>query len=137
NALFIGCGLGRIALDFLDTFEKIYATDKSFSMIWHLQQLLKGNAIEFYCPNEKNIHKLTNVAEKYIATIPQKKLNEINGRFNSFVSDVLNTPFDSNSLNTIFSIYFTDVIALKLWFNEVDKKLTENGLFIHFGPLDY
>ena len=28
-------------------------------------------------------------------------------------------------------------MALKLWFGEIDRVLTDNGLFIHFGPLDY
>ncbi len=137
NALFLGCGVGRIAFDFTDIYNKVYATDKSFSMIWHLQKLLNGDEISFYNPHEKNVHKLENVAKKYKAKISNKKLNNINGKFETFVSDVLDIPFNSESINAIFSIYFTDVIALKLWFNQINNVLSDDGIFVHFGPLDY
>lgn len=137
NSLFLGSGVGRLAFEFTDIYQKVYATDKSFSMIWHLQQLLDGQSITFYNPHEKNVHKIENVAKKYIAKIPEKKLNQGKNKFEAIVSDVLNLPFENNSINSIFSIYFTDVIALKLWFNEINNKLSEKGLFIHFGPLDY
>jgi carnosine N-methyltransferase len=137
NSLFLGCGVGRLAFEFTDSYKKVYATDKSFSMIWHLQKLLNGESISFHNPHEKNIHKLENVAQKYIAKIPENKLAIANGKFETFVSDVLDLPFENKSVNSIFSIYFTDVIALKLWFKEINNKLSDKGLFIHFGPLDY
>ncbi len=137
SALFIGCGVGRLAFDFLDIYKKVYATDKSFSMIWHLKKLLKKNTIDFYCPQEKNILELENVANKNTAQIPKNRINDTIDRFYPFVSDVLDLPFSSKSVGSIYSIYFTDVIALKLWFNEIDDKLVDEGLFIHFGPLDY
>ena len=137
NSLFLGCGVGRLAFEFTDVYKKVYATDKSFSMIWHLQKLLNGESINFYNPHEKNIHKLENVAQKYTAKIPENKLNASKNKFEAFVSDVLDLPFETKSVNSIFSIYFTDVIALKLWFQQINDKLSDNGLFIHFGPLDY
>ncbi|KPM33418.1 Methyltransferase type 11 [Croceitalea dokdonensis DOKDO 023] len=137
NALFIGCGVGRIAFEFTDIYSKVYATDKSFSMIWHLQKLLNGKTIDFYSPHEKNVKTLQNVAPRYSAKIPKDKLNNILDKFEVFVSDVLDLPFKDNSLNSVFSIYFTDVIALKLWFNQINQKLKNKGLFVHFGPLDY
>ncbi|WP_077399150.1 methyltransferase domain-containing protein [Cellulophaga omnivescoria] len=137
NSLFLGCGVGRIAFEFENVYKKIYATDKSFSMIWHLQKLLNGELINFYNPHEKNTHRLENVAQKYIAEIPKEKLNKVKNKFEAFVSDVLDLPFENKSVNAIFSIYFTDVIALKLWFQQINDKLSDNGLFIHFGPLDY
>ncbi|WP_027393254.1 hypothetical protein [Aquimarina latercula] len=136
NALLLGAGSGRFAVDLLDVFDKVYATDKSFSMVWHFQELLKGKSIDFYKPQTKNILKLENVAQKYSAKIPEKDLPKAN-KVNYFVSDVLNLPFEEKTVNAIFSIYFTDVIALKLWYNQVNKTLTDNGIFIHFGPLDY
>ena len=136
SSLFLGCGVGRLAYEFTDTYKKVYATDKSYSMIWHLQKLLKGESINFFNPQEKNVHRLENVAQPYVAKIPALKL-KTKDKFRAFVSDVLDIPFQPESIDAIFSIYFTDVIALKLWFKQVDEKLSDNGLFIHFGPLDY
>ncbi len=136
NSLFLGCGVGRIAFEFIDIYEKVYATDKSFSMIWHLQKLLNAETINFFNPHEKNVHKLENVAQAYQAKIPTESL-KLKNKFQAFVSDVLDLPFESGTVDSIFSIYFTDVIALKLWFKEINDKLSGNGLFIHFGPLDY
>lgn len=137
SSLFLGCGVGRLAYEFTDTYEKVYATDKSFSMIWHLQKLLRGESIKFFNPHEKNIHNLENVAQSYTAKIPKDELNKAQNKFEAFVSDVLDLPFKNQSINAIFSIYFTDVLALKLWFKQINDKLSDYGLFIHFGPLDY
>lgn len=136
NSLFLGCGVGRIAYEFTDVFEKVYATDKSYSMIWHLQKLLNSETINFFNPHEKNVHKLENVAQEYQAKIPTESL-KLKSKFQAFVADVLDLPFESGTVDSIFSIYFTDVIALKLWFKEINDKLSDSGLFIHFGPLDY
>lgn len=136
SSLFLGCGVGRLAYEFTDIYEKVYATDKSFSMIWHLQKLLRGESVNFFNPQEKNVHRLENVAQPYEAKIPVLKL-KTKDKFYAFVSDILDIPFQPKSINSIFSIYFTDVIALKLWFQQIDNKLSDNGLFIHFGPLDY
>ncbi len=136
NALFLGCGVGRLAFEFIDLYSTVYATDKSFSMIWHLQKLLNGESISFFNPQEKNIHNISNVAQRYEAKIPNSKLKNKN-KFRAFVSDVLDIPFQSNSIDSIFSIYFSDVIALKLWYQQINDKLSNDGLFIHFGPLDY
>ena len=48
NSLFLGCGTGRLAVDLADIFEKVYASDKSYSMIWHIHKLLKDDSYEFY-----------------------------------------------------------------------------------------
>ena len=67
SALFVGSGVGRIAFDCTDMYKKVYATDKSFSMVWHLQKLLNKESINFYNPQEKNVLKLENVAKKLTA----------------------------------------------------------------------
>lgn len=137
SALFLGSGVGRIAFDCTDMYKKVYATDKSFSMVWHLQKLLNKESINFYNPQEKNVLKLENVAKKLTAKIPTKQLEKINSKFETFVSDVFDLPFKKKSINSIFSVYFTDVIALKIWFSKINEILSDDGLFIHFGPLDY
>lgn len=137
NALFLGSGVGRIAFDCTDMYEKVYATDKSFSMVWHLQKLLNGESINFYNPQEKNVHKLENIAQLLTAQIPTNRLENSDNKFETFVSDVFDLPFEKKSVNSIFSIYFTDVIALKLWFGQINQTLSNDGIFVHFGPLDY
>lgn len=137
KSLFLGCGVGRLAVDFIDLFDKVYATDKSFSMIWHLQKLINGDSVDFYCPQIKNVLSLNNISQKYTATIPKDRLKNVDEKFECFVSDVLDLPIKTQSVNCVFSIYFTDVIALKLWFNQINNVIAENGLFVHFGPLDY
>ncbi|EJG01442.1 hypothetical protein [Flavobacterium sp. F52] len=137
NSLFLGCGAGRLVVEFCDIFDKIYSTDKSFSMIWHINKLLNNVSYDFYNPNPKNVFKIEDVARKYTAAIDIENRKKIADKIDFFVSDVLDLPFNNYSLNTIFSIYFTDVIALKLWFPKINSILKSKGLFIHFGPLDY
>lgn len=137
NALFLGCGVGRLAVEFADIFKKVLATDKSYSMIWHIKKLLSEANFEFYTPQEKNIYSLENVAQKHRASISDSLKTQIKDKVDFFVSDVLDLPLDKNSLNAVFSIYFTDVIALKLWFEKINNIIKNEGYFIHFGPLDY
>lgn len=137
NALFLGCGAGRLAVEFSNVFSKIYATDKSYSMIWHINKLISDNNFEFYTPLEKNVYSLSNVAKKHIAQIPKNTKSIIQEKLDFFVSDVLNLPIKEESIECVFSIYFTDVIALKLWFDKINGIIKKGGYFIHFGPLDY
>lgn len=137
NALFLGCGVGRLAVEFSDIFDRIYATDKSYSMIWHINRLISEKNFEFYTPQEKNVYSLENVAQKHLAFIPNDLKKKIREKIDFFVSDVLDLPIREKSIDAIFSIYFTDIISLKLWFDTVNNKIKEGGYFIHFGPLDY
>ena len=135
NALFLGAGTGRFVFEIADIFDKSYATDKSFSMVWHTKKLMEGREIDFYKPILKNVLNLNKVAKKFSAYIPSK-YRKLNDKVSYFVSDVLDLPLNENSLSVVFSIYFTDVIALKLWFNKINLLVQPKGLFVHFGPLD-
>ncbi|WNI38858.1 MULTISPECIES: methyltransferase domain-containing protein [unclassified Chryseobacterium] len=137
NALFLGCGIGRLAVEFSNNFNKIYATDKSYSMLWHINKLLVNKSFDFFVPQEKNIYAIENVAQKHNAYISEDVKRDITRKIDFFVSDVLNLPLEEKSVDAVFSIYFTDVIALKLWFEKINNIINENGYFIHFGPLDY
>ncbi|UCA61828.1 class I SAM-dependent methyltransferase [Chryseobacterium rhizoplanae] len=137
NALFLGCGVGRLAVEFANIFKKVLATDKSYSMIWHINKLLSDVNFEFYTPQEKNVYSLENVAQKHTASISDSLKTQIKDKVDFFVSDVLDLPLKKNSLDAVFSIYFTDVIALKLWFEKINSIIKNDGYFIHFGPLDY
>lgn len=137
NALFLGCGVGRLAVEFSNFFTKILATDKSYSMIWHITKLLSDTNFEFYTPQEKNIYSLENVAQKHLASISDNLKSKIKEKVDFFVSDVLDLPLEKDCMDAVFSIYFTDVIALNLWFEKINSIIKKGGYFIHFGPLDY
>ena len=137
NALFLGCGVGRLSVEFSDIFQKVYSTDKSYSMIWHINKLMSEKSFEFFTPQQKNVYSLQEVAPKHTAFIPDTLKNTINQKVDFFVSDVLNLPLNEMSIDAAFSIYFTDVIALKLWFDKLNNVINKGGYFIHFGPLDY
>ncbi|GJM31481.1 MAG: hypothetical protein DHS20C18_04820 [Saprospiraceae bacterium] len=136
--LFLGAGMGRIAFEHTTLFEKVYALDKSFSMVYHFNKLLQQN-IEFYEINEFNVLKPENSSRKLTASIqnasPEALIHK--DRFEYFVGDATELPFEDGALSCITSVYFTDVIALQLYFEELKRALKIGGLFIHFGPLDY
>jgi carnosine N-methyltransferase len=140
SSLFLGAGVGRIAFELTDHFERVYATDKSFSMAWHYHKL-KTNTISFYEINHKNIATvdeqvhLINASPLHVAekNVVQRRLDKLE----YFISDALSLPFEDQTLSSVFSIYFSDVIALKLWLPEIKRVLKKDGVFVHFGPLDY
>lgn len=136
NSLFIGCGTGRYFVELIDSFEVNIAVDKSFSMIWHLSQLQKGD-VGFYIPTLKNVIDIFEGNKKHIASIPNDLLNSITKKGQFFVADALDLPLRGSSIDVVFSIYFTDVIALDLLLPSIKRILIKNGLFVHFGPLDY
>jgi carnosine N-methyltransferase len=141
SALFLGAGVGRIAYDLAHLFNKVYATDKSFSMAYHYYKLLNQD-IDFYEIDYKNIYSWKNSTKKINATLSPRHLtanqfSSISSKINYFIGDVVRLPFPDNSVSAIFSVYFTDVIAIKLWLPEIKRVLKKDGLFIHFGPLDY
>jgi len=136
--LFLGAGMGRIAFEHNDIFNKVFALDKSYSMVHHFHQILKDDFI-FYEINEFNVLKPEYTSRKLTASINNASASAIvnKDRFEYFVVDATELPFEDHSLSCITSVYFSDVIALKLYFDELKRTLKLGGLFIHFGPLDY
>lgn len=142
RALFLGAGVGRIAFDVAHLFDKVYLTDKSFSMAFHYNLLTSGKCIEFNEIDYKNIYSHTDSTRKVIGTMFPSHLNRTNvkmriDKMEYIVSDAVKLPFSDNSISTVFSIYFTDVISLKQWLSEIKRVLKNDGIFVHFGPLDY
>lgn len=138
SILFLGAGLGRIAFEHNDLFKKVYALDKSFSMVHHFNKLLEED-ITFYEINELNILKPEDATQKHQASLryasPEALANK--DRFEYFVGDAMSMSFEDHALSCITSVFFTDVIALMLYLEEVKRVLKPGGLYIHFGPLDY
>lgn len=136
--LFLGAGLGRIAFEHNPLFRQVYALDKSFSMVYHFNRLLE-NDLDFYEIHEFNVLKPEFSTRKLTASIrnASKEALALKDRFEYFVGDAMELPFEAEALSCITSVYFTDVIALQLYFSELQRVLKPGGLFIHFGPLDY
>lgn len=139
NALFLGSGTGRIALELAGSFREIFATDLSFSMLYFFRQLLAGGEIGFHEINYANTFSdelisrpLTASAKPFLSGSPA-----VFEGLSYFVSDVKELPLASGSMSSIFSVYFTDVIALKLMLPEISRVLKPGGIFVHFGPLGY
>lgn len=138
NALFLGAGVGRIAAELSRSFQFSYATDLSYSMMSLFSKLVNNETIAFYEINTSNIMNDAHVSRKLFASIRSKEvISDIQNKLCYFVSNALNSPLKDNSLDAIFSIYFTDVLALKLIITEIYRQLKPEGVFIHFGPLGY
>lgn len=141
NILVAGAGVGRIAVELCGYFEKVYATDLSFSMLWFFQQLLQGRKIDFYEINYNNILQDTYVARElsadYYSPFSGYTLPEVRDKLFCYISDILHSPHKDGSIAAFCSAYFTDVLALKLLLPEVKRLLKPDGVFIHLGPLGY
>lgn len=142
KALVVGSGLGRIAFELSDLFNNVYATDLSFSMIHCFHQILRGATIDFYEINYGNIRHTEGVAQKLTAQLTasykeDNSLSQKKDRLHYFVSDVLKSPFADRSLPYILSIYFTDVLPIRLFLPEIARILQIGGYFVHLGPLGY
>jgi carnosine N-methyltransferase len=141
NAVFVGAGLARVAFDLADLYKTVYVTDKSFSMAFHYNLLLKQD-IEFYEIDDKNVYDYTDVTRRNIASVhhlnlPEPELKKRLEKIQYFIADARDLPFENSSVGALYSVYFTDIIAISHWLTEIKRILKPNGLFIHFGPLDY
>jgi len=141
KTLFLGAGVGRIAFDLADYFQKVYVTDKSFSMAYHYKKLLTST-VRFFEMDDRNLYSAEDSVREVTATMfpPHLDRTHVEIRLNKidyFVSDVRKLPFEDQSLDSVFSVYFTDVVALKFWLPEIKRVLKPSGFFTHFGPLDY
>lgn len=137
KALFIGCGCGRYAVDLANQYNSVKAFDKSFPMIWSIHNLIKLKELTIYLKDSRNSKNINDTVQAKVIKISEKQLKIIKNKVNFFVGNVINMPLKEKSINHIYSIYFTDVLPLKILFKEIDRVLTNNGLFIHFGPLEY
>ena len=136
NALILGAGLNRYALELHQQFDQLYITDKSLSMAWNFNRL-RQNPFHFYEINLQNAKAPHNIVERISVSIPEHLRKVIEEKSTFFIADAMNIPLMDNSFNAVFSIYFSDVMALKLLFREVNRVLQPGGYFIHFGPLQY
>jgi len=136
--------LGRIACELTTIFDRVYATDKSYSIAYFFKKLFEED-IYFYEINNIDVASSRNMMRHLKASFTPPSNKKVKNqefikkaeKVNYFVSDVTNLPLENQSLSAFISIYFTDVVALKLYFTELVRVLKPNGLFVHFGPLAY
>ena len=137
NSIFLGCGNGGYVVDFAGDYDNTYAFDNSLPMIWSILFLSELREWEVLQKIEKNCRKISDTVIQEKLSITEREVKIIKDKIRFSVEDLKELSIESASINHIYSIYFTDVLPLKILFEQLNRILQEKGLFIHFGPLDY
>ncbi len=141
KAILPGCGLSRLSYELSDILNEIHSFDYSLSMIHEIDALLKkGKNFKLY--NSKNILSTTELVKTCHADCESIFKNDLATQKSMdkiiyYVGDAQQIPLKDNSVDVIISIYFTDLIPLKNYIREFNRVLKRDGIFLHFGPLDY
>ncbi|MEA3278138.1 MAG: methyltransferase domain-containing protein [Pseudomonadota bacterium] len=141
NVLVLGAGTGRIAWDLLDRFERVYALDISLTMAQCLHNVL-NEGVTFRSVNTSSISRSMDMVKTRKARAvppgsPGACDEQVRRRLAYLVGDACRAPFAERSISVIVSAYFTDVMPLRQYFEEIRRVLKPRGLFLHFGPLEY
>ncbi len=138
SVLFLGAGMGRIACEVSGHFgNQGYAVDNSTTMAYLFDKISRKETT-FYEVNLKNTEKSEDITVEHLAsTKVLKRVKDGETDIQYLVGDASKLPFPDNSLSAVVSVYFTDVIPLPILVKEVKRVLKSNGIFIHFGPLEY
>lgn len=134
NAVILGAGAGRLVYELSENHKSVFALDNMFTMVGLYHQVLQKD-IPFFEINEKNILKNADRSVKKVAKSPPSKSNV--HPENYFWGDASQLPFAKESIERVYSIYFTDVLPLKVLLKEVNRVLKSGGDFVHYGPLFY
>ncbi len=138
TALFLGCGTGKYAVNLAPNYKQVEAFDASVLMIWCIERLQQLKTWEVLRKVERNCRKIEDTVERVRLEMTTSELDTIASKVHFFVADALKLPFKPNTIQHIHSIYFTDVLPLhQLYDRIIDYLLVEEGVFIHFGPLEY
>lgn len=132
--LFLGAGLGRIPSELTAIIPEIYAIDNSLTMGGLFTQLFHED-IQFYDIQFKNIEYHTDIATPVKASM--SNYNSKVKKVKYIVADALNLPFPKHFFSAVVSIYFSDVVPLDKLLKELNRVISPNGSFIHYGPLEY
>lgn len=134
NALMLGAGTGRLAVDLAGMFKHLTAIERCFAYVY-LFHRLREDPVDFYIPAfnapMRSDRWFPKCQARFLAD--PKDLD----RLSFMVADAREVPLESNSVSTVLSIYFTDVLPVSEFFREVNRVLRRGGTFIHFGPLHY
>ena len=138
SILFLGAGMGRIAYEVSGHLEKkVYAIDNSITMAYLFDKISREDLC-FFEVNLKNVENVGDLVVEHLASTrgSLKKIRNYKPDVQYLVGDAARLPFPDNSLSSVVSVYFTDVIPLPLLIKEVKRVLKNDGIFIHFGPLE-
>ncbi|WP_435255356.1 methyltransferase domain-containing protein [Tenacibaculum sp. A30] len=137
NAVFLGAGYGRLAVELSCHFDEVIAVDNSFTMNYIFNKLGKKNEqISFHLINLRNVSNVKYKSISSKAYLRQDLLKNYN-KVKYILADCKNLPFKKGSVKIIFSIFFTDILPLNTLLKEVNRVIERGGYFIHFGPLSY
>lgn len=135
RALFVGAGLARIPCELSSQFEEVYAVDNEITMAYLFDRVRKED-IEVCEINFRNSETNADLFRHLNATsraIPEKDKRKVT----YFIGDAVHLPFREGFFDAVISIYFTDVLPLYPLLKETRRVLRNDGVFIHFGPLEY
>jgi SAM-dependent methyltransferase len=141
SVLVLGAGTGRIGWELLNRFELVYALDVSLTMAQIYNKVLCGG-VAFYSVNTSSISSSQDMVKVRKASIvspvtSKAYVEQVRHRLRYLVGDVCRAPFADKTVSAVVSAYFTDVVPLNHYINEICRILTPGGLFLHFGPLEY
>ncbi len=137
QAYFPGCGNGRYAVEFAKYYDKVYANDKSLMMLWTTAYLSKKKTWDISYDILRNCRQVADSKNTITVEISDELSQRINDKVEFKVGDFSKLNFSNGSIKHFYSIYFTDVLPLGTLWSQVDTLLETEGLFIHFGPLEY
>jgi carnosine N-methyltransferase len=140
RALVLGAGMGRIAWELTGHFDDVIALDSSVSMAQNLLRLIDEGMSFYSICTSSMVHNCDMVIRRDATAPPYNTLLDrktARGGLNYLVGDVRNLPIADGSVSMVASVFFTDVVPLETYIDEVVRVIEPNGLFVHFGPLEY
>lgn len=138
SAFVPGAATARYAWELCAKFQQVYAVEQAFPMAALFYKLIESE-IHFFDlqPKDARSPKDQLMAHKAAIRAATGDIAQRLGRLKFWVGDALQNPLRDGSIDVVFSIFFTDVLPLRLYLEEVKRVLRKGGTFVHYGPLHY
>lgn len=141
RVLVLGAGAGRIAWDLGAIFDEVCAVDLSVMMAHQFTTVCSGDTALWAIDTTSCLRSEALVrplrASLEVAGGDTDANRRRRGRVSYVVADAARLPLPDGSVSAVVSVFFTDVAPLSQWLGEVRRVLAPNGVFVHFGPLEY
>ncbi len=132
NALLLGAGAGRLLADLALEYPNVVGLDLCLSLGLSAVLLDREHTLDVYHLLGGNFYRAEDEAERVTC-----RRNASQGELNYILADAVRMPFADHQVDTVFSLYFTDLIPFSQLLPEIRRVLRPDGRFIHFGPLGY